>query len=850
MTSEAPAQLAPRDAGAAARAACSHCSLPVPAGLVEPGAEHQFCCGACRAVWEAIHGCGLERYYELRDRQGAEGKQAQITGRGYEEFDDPAFAALYCQEHANGVRAVELFLEGVHCIACVWLVEKLPELEAGVLEARLDLGRSMVRLTWQSEQITLSRIAKSLDRLGYVPHPAKGTAARDARRMEDRAFLTRLAIAGALAGNAMLLAGALYFGMFSGIEEQYRQLFRWTSMGLATVALVWPGRVFFRGALAALRTRTRHLDLPIAIGLVAGMTTSTVSTVLGTGEIYFDSITVLVFLLLCGRWVQHRQQRAATDAVELLYSLTPARARVWEAGETREVPIDAIGPGTLVEVRAEESFPADGEIVEGATSVDQSILTGESRPVEAGLGARVNAGSVNLVGRVLVRVEAAGVETRVGRLMRLVEDAALRRAPIVTAADRMAGRFVVAVITLALFTVGLWLVLEPGRPSAAIGHAMALLIVCCPCALGLATPLTVTAAIGRAARRGIMIKGGEVLERLSTPGTILLDKTGTITEGRQKLVRWTGDESVKPAVAAIESRSSHAVAVALSRELLSSAAGAPAAANDAPAGGPAPSAHTPSEPEGLEVQQFQGLGITGTVGGVRYDIGSPAFVLERLGATHGAWVREAIDAAAADAQTPVVVARAGVAVAVAALGDAIREDAKGAIEKLRADGWRVRILSGDEPAVVRAVGARLEIDPADAIGGASPEAKLAAVEAALADGPVVMVGDGVNDAAALARATVGVAVSGGAEASLAAADVYMRRHGLMPIVELCRGSRLTLRAIRTGLGASLGYNSIAATIAVLGLINALTAAVLMPLSSLTVLALALRARTFGEHACR
>jgi Cu2+-exporting ATPase len=839
MTSEAPAQLAPR--GAAARVACSHCSLPVPAGLVEPGAEHQFCCGACRAVWDAIHGCGLERYYELRDRQGAEGKQAQITGRGYEEFDDPAFAALYCQEHANGVRAVELFLEGVHCIACVWLVEKLPELEAGVLEARLDLGRSMVRLTWQSEQITLSRIAKSLDRLGYVPHPAKGTAARDARRMEDRAFLTRLAIAGALAGNAMLLAGALYFGMFSGIEEQYRQLFRWTSMGLATGALAWPGRVFFRGALAALRTRTRHLDLPIAIGLVAGMTTSTVNTVLGTGEIYFDSITVLVFLLLCGRWVQHRQQRAATDAVELLYSLTPARARVWEAGETREVPIDAIGPGTLVEVRAEESFPADGEIVEGATSVDQSILTGESRPVEAGLGARVSAGSVNLVARVLVRVEAAGVETRVGRLMRLVEDAALRRAPIVTAADRMAGRFVVAIITLALCTVGLWLVLEPGRPSAAIGHAMALLIVCCPCALGLATPLTVTAAIGRAARRGIMIKGGEVLERLSTPGTILLDKTGTITEGRQKLVRWTGDESVKPAVAAIESRSSHAVAVALARELLTPPADAPPA--DA-------TAHASPELEGIEVQQFQGLGITGAVGGVRYDIGSPAFVLERLGAAHEAWVREAIDTAAADAHTPVVVARAGVAVAVAALGDAIREDAKGAIEMLRADGWRVRILSGDEPAVVRAVGARLAIDPDDAIGGASPEAKLAAVEAALADGPVVMVGDGVNDAAALARATVGVAVSGGAEASLAAADVYMRRHGLMPIVELCRGSRLTLRAIRTGLGASLGYNSIAATLAVLGLINALTAAVLMPLSSLTVLALALRARTFGEHACR
>jgi len=829
MASSAPAQAAPQPGHAGARVACSHCSLPVPAGLVEPGAEHQFCCGACRAVWEAIHGCGLERYYELRERQGAIGRQARATGRGYEEFDDPAFAGLYCQDLGDGVQSAELFLEGVHCIACVWLVEKLPELEPGVLEARLDLGRSMVRLTWRGGAPPLSRIARALDRLGYVPHPAKGAAARDARRMEDRAFMVRIALAGAFAGNAMLLAGALYFGMFSGMQAQFEQLFRWTSLGLAAGSLAWPGRVFFRGALAALRTRTRHLDLPIALGLIAGMATSTVSTIHGSGDVYFDSITVLVFLLLCGRWIQHRQQRAATDAVELLYSLTPARARVWEAGETREAPIDAIGPGTIVEVRAEESFPADGEVVDGETSVDQSILTGESRPVAVGVGGRVNAGGVNLSGRVLVRVEAAGAETRVGRLMRLVEDAALRRAPIVTAADRVAGWFVLGVIALALGTLGAWLAIEPERPGAAVGHALALLIVTCPCALGLATPLSVTAAIGKAARRGIMIKGGEVLERLAHPGTILLDKTGTITEGRQRLVRWTGDESVKPMVAAIEARSSHPVAVALASAL-------------------ADPSVAPPTPHG--VGQVQGQGIAGVVGGARYQIGSPAFVLDTCGASHEPWVREAIHHAARDAYTPVVIACDGVALAVAALGDAVREDAAGAIERLRADGWRVRVLSGDEPAVVRAVAARLGIDPADAIGGASPEDKIRVVETALADGPVVMVGDGVNDAAALARATIGVAVSGGAEASLAAADVYMRRQGLLPIVELCRGSRRAVRAIHITLGVSLGYNAIAATLAMLGLINALAAAVLMPLSGLTVLALALRARSFGDHACR
>lgn len=825
MAGEAIAPASSRTTGAAARVPCAHCGLTVPAGLVEPDAAQQFCCGACRAVWDAIHGCGLERYYELRDRQGAAGKKALTTGRGYEEFDDPTFRALYCRDLGNGVLSAELFLEGVHCVACVWLVEKLPELEPGLLEARLDLGRSLVRITWDSGAIGLAGIARALDRLGYVPHPAKGAGARDARRHEDRAFLSRLAVAGALAGNVMLMSWALYAGIFGGIEREFEQLFRWTSMVLTAATLAWPGRTFFRGALAALRTRTRTLDLPIALGLTAGMATSVVNTILGPPrDVYFDTIAMLVFLLLCGRWIQHRQQRSATDAVELLYSLTPARARIWEAGQTRDAPIDAVTPGTLVEVRADESFPVDGLVVEGQTSVDQSILSGESRPVRVAVGQRVSAGSVNLAERVLVKVEAAGAETRVGRLMRLVEESALRRAPIVKAADRVAAWFVAAVIGLAAITLAIWLWI---RPAEAIDHALALLIVTCPCALGIATPLAVTAAIGRAASRGIMIKGGEVLERLNRPGVILLDKTGTITEGRQKLIEWTGDESAKPQVAAIEAQSSHPVARALATAL------------------------GPTDSAAAHVEQRQGLGVCGLVEGQSLAVGSPAFVIDTLGSACAPWARQAIADTSARGLSPIVVARAGAVIAVAALGDALRADAKDAVARLRRDGWRVRILSGDDPGVVRAVGEQLGLPPEDLIGGASPEEKLATVERETAGrGAVVMVGDGVNDAAALARASVGVAVSGGAEASLAAADVYMLHPGLAGVVELCRGSRRAVRAIHRGLVVSLTYNALAASFAMTGHISALFAAVLMPLSGLTVLAIALRSRTFGDHACR
>ena len=798
--------------------ACAHCSLPVPAGLVDPGAERQFCCEACRTVYAVIHGCGLERYYALRESlaEGAVGP-ARSTGAGYEEFDDEAFARAFVRERGGGRLGAELFLEGVHCAACVWLVERLPRLVPGVGEARLDLGRSLVRVVWDPARVRLSEIARTLDRLGYAPHPARDVRAREAARREDRRFLVRIAVAGAIAGNCMLLALALYSGMVSGIEAEFREFFRWISLGLGLLSLAWPGRVFFRGAIASLVARAPRLDLPIAVGLTAAGVVGVVNVLRGEGDVYFDALTVLVFLLLSGRWLQHRQQRAAADAVELLYSLAPAWARlVGPDGASRRVSAASLRPGDTVEVRAEETVPADGIVESGRTEIDASVLTGESRPVAVGPGDSVHAATTSLSGRVLVRVLATGTETRVGRLMAGVEDAARKRAPIVALTDRIAGWFVLVVTALAAITFALWVRHDPAR---AMESALALLIVTCPCALGLATPLAITAAVGRASRRGMLVKGGAALERLARPGVMLLDKTGTVTRGRLGVVRWEGDASALPLAAAIERHSSHPVARAIV-----------AFAGDAPI------------PSATGVSQSLGAGVRGTVNGRLVEVGSLAFVADRP-----AWMDGAVERATAEALSPVVVAVDGRAVALAALGDPVRDDARAAVDALRADGWRVRLLSGDHPAVVRAVGRSLGLDERDCIGAATPEEKLRVVERELADGTrtVVMVGDGVNDAAALARATVGVAVSGGAEASLAAADAYLRTPGLAPIVELCRGSRRTVRVIRRNLGASLAYNAVAVALCMAGLISSLLAAVLMPLSSLTVVFLSYRARTFG-----
>lgn len=797
---------------------CTHCDQSVPAALVDPGASEQFCCEGCRTAHTIIHSCGLDGYYDVRRREGAAGEAAKQTSRSYSDFDDAVFELLYVKSAGPNASTTELFLSGVHCAACVWLVEKLPRMTPGVLDATLDFRRAMVRITWRNDRVKLSAIARTLDGLGYAPHPARDARSRERRRSEDRAALVRIAVAGACSANVMLFAVALYAGLFDEMAPAHTQMFRWLSMGASLIALAWPGKQFFVGAWNALRSRTLHLDVPIALALIAGLVWSVISTILGHGEVYFDTLSVLVFALLVGRFIQQRQQRWSSDAVELLFSLTPGSARRLTPEGVREVPVEALAEGDVVEVLAGGSFPADGEVVRGQSAVDQSLLTGESRPADVEPGSRVFAGSTNISQRLEVRVSAAGEQTRIGRLMRLVQDASGRRAPIVRFADRAAGWFTGGMLLMALVTFIAWLMLDPAK---AVDHAVALLVVTCPCALGIATPLTLSVALGRSAQRGVMIKGGDAVQRLSKPGALLLDKTGTITFGRLGVRRWEGDAKVRSMVAALERHSSHPIAVALARDL------------------------PPADDAVVEnVRQTTGGGIDGRVNGLSLRVGSPMFVREAMVSDPGRLV--SLDRSlAAQGLTPVYVAVEGVLVAVCGLGDEVRPDARRTIDQLRERGWTVGILSGDHPEVVMNVADEMGIPMDLARGGLSPEGKLDAVRAFAVRGDVVMVGDGVNDTAALAAAGVGIAVHGGAEASLATADVYVGKPGLAPIIELIDGSRRTMRVVRRGLWVSTFYNVTAGTLAMLGLMSPILAAVVMPISSLSVIFLSLRSRSFG-----
>ena len=800
------------------RAACAHCGLPVPGdprGSDWPG----FCCAGCEAVHTLLREAGGEGgYATIRATWPPSLGAAPLTDRTYEELDDPGVRARIGSIDAAGLATAELYLEGVHCSACIWLIERLPRLVPGIIEARLHLGLGRATVVWDPRATELSRIARTLAGLGYAPHPARGLGEQRARQREDRRMLARVGVAGAVAANVMAIAFALYGGILDSMEPEFAGFFRWLSLVLTVPSLVWGGGIFFAGACRALRQGVLHMDLPISIGLGVGFAHGAVATVRGTGEVYFDTITVLIFLLLSGRYLLRRQHRAAADAAELLAALAPSVARRIEPAGVREVPLEVLVRGDRVEVRAGDLVPADGRVIDGRSAVDLALLTGESRPVDVEPGDRVHAGTLNVAGRIEVAVERTGEETRVGRLMRLVEEHARRRAPIALLADRLAGVFVAVVLGLAGITLTLW---WPSSPDRAIESAVALLIVTCPCALALATPLAVTAAVGQAARAGLLVKGADAIERLAAPGTMLFDKTGTLTTGQPGLVSWWGDPGLRPLVGALEAGSAHPLARALAAALAADASAVTVA----------------------RATEVPGGGIDGEVGGRHVVVGSPRFAASR-GARVGVDAMGAIERVATEGLTPVAVAVDGQVVAVAALGDTLRPEAPAVLEQIRARGWRVGILSGDHPAVVAAVARRLGLDDCACLSDVSPEGKLRHVERVRSSGPVVMVGDGVNDAAALAAATVGVGVHGGAEAVLAVADVYVTRSGLTPVAGLLEGARRTLAVIRRNLACSLGYNAVAVVLAMTGHLNPVVAAVLMPLSSLTVIASSFRARTF------
>ena len=809
--------------------ACAHCGLEVPRGLVRAADADQFCCQGCRQVHALVREWGFEQYYRLVEQERGSPGPARVSGRSFEDFDDEQLQAEATEPLSPERRRTRLYLEGVHCAACVWLVEKLPAVLAGVDEVRLNYGSAVADVTWRPGHTRLSTIARALDRLGYTPHVHRASRAQQARRVEDRAMLARFGVAAACAMNLMFVSGALYAGEHSGMASPYEAFFRWLSLIVAVPVLGFSAAPFFQTALAGLRAGIVHIDLPIAVAIAIAATASAWNTVTGSGPLWFDSLAMLIAALLGARQLQRSAQRMALERADSLRGVAFLEfARRIEGDDAEapvvEVPLAALVPGDRVEVRSGEFVPVDGIVLSGRSSLDNAVLTGEAAPLAVAEGDAVSAGATNLGARLIVRVDATGSRTRVGALLALVQEAASHRPALLQTTDLMARRFVHILLAVAAATlvIAWW----QSGPDVALTRVVALLVVSCPCALGLAVPLAMSVALMRAARAGIFIKNPDALERLRHVTTVLLDKTGTLTEGHATISRWHGDDFVLELARTLELESSHAVARAFA---VSQARPLHVVRHVA------------------DVVEVPGRGIAGRLDGHDVRVGNRAFIAAGQATIDAHRIRIA-ETMVADGLSPVLVSVDGRVCGIAGIGDALRPDAIDTVAALRRRGLRVCILSGDHPDIVLRVAGQLGIAPADAMGGMTPEGKrdvvAGLVSGADRKGAVMMVGDGVNDAAALALADVGLAVDGGMGATIVAADIVLTREGVAPLLDVIDGARRLRGVIRRNIGFSLAYNAGASSLALLGMVGPLLAVILMPVSSLTVVLSSALTRTF------
>ena len=808
-----------------AQGGCFHCGLPLPEkDLFEAEVDGQlrrFCCLGCQSVCKAIYEAGLDGFYQ-RTPEGAPLAPPPELPEDLAFYDLDEIQSEYVSDLGEQ-REIDLLVEGIHCAACVWLIERTLARLPGVTGANVNLSGRRLHLRWDNDRIKLSRILARLGEIGYAAVPFDPDAAEGALKRQNRAFLFRIAFAAFAMMNLLWISIALYTGADEG---EFRSLFYWVGFALATPTLFYSGFPFLRGAWTGIRRLHLTMDLPIAIGATATYLYSGYVTAFepAQGHVYFDTVVNLIFVLLVGRFLESKSKRHAVAATQRLMDLQPRVATVLREGEDCVVPVRAVRKDELVLVKAGEQIPVDGVVTGGHSSVDEAMLTGESRPVAKGSGDQVSAGTMNLSSTLQVRVTGVLKDTALGRIIHLVEEAQASKAPIQRIADRIVPWFVTVTLLLAVLTFGIW---YRSGLEVAMMAAVSVLIITCPCAFGMATPMAIAVASGLGARNGILIKNGEVLETLSGISHFVFDKTGTLTEGRMKVrelrVAPGNDERELLRLAgAVERFSEHVVARAI--VLHAESAGL--------------------EREMMTVGGFEnrsGLGVKAELEGRSILLGSRAWLAEN-GVQECRQLDEAARRLEQKALTTIHMAVDGRQVALFGIADELRPGAGRLLEALRRQGSRLTLLSGDSRQVAQAVAEQL--GGMEVIAQVLPDEKQSVIRRLQENGErVAMVGDGINDAPALMRADVGISLGSGTDASMESSDIVLMSDELEKVQQSVALSRRTLRTIRQNIGISLVYNSIMVPLAMMAYVTPLVAAIAMPVSSLLVIGNSARIRT-------
>jgi len=791
---------------------CYHCGLPLPrSGAVTSrlaGEERVFCCVGCEAVAHAITDRGLQDYYRFREALPARG-DPQDADR-FRTYDDPAAQASFVHRGEGDEREAALLLEGVRCAACVWLSEQSIQRVPGVLSAQVNYATHRARVRWDASRTRLSEILAAVAAVGYRAHPHDARHLDAVQAAERRSGLWRLLIAGLGMAQVMMYAIPAYIADAESLPADIAQLMRWASFFLTLPVVIYSAQPFFQGAWRDLRRARLGMDVPVALGVGVAFLASVWATLRGAGEVYFDSVTMFVFLLLLGRYLELVARQRAVGALTHLGKLVPEHcARVDGYPESLDVETVVVGTlraGDVVLVKPGEPIPADGAVLEGESLVSESLMTGENRPVRKARASVVMGGSVNVSGALVVRVERVGADSVLGTIARLAERAAAEKPRTVELADQAAHWFVLTVLVVAGLTGAWWFVNEPER---VLWVTVSVLIVTCPCALSLATPVALTAATGALARRGFVATRGHTIEALAVATDFVFDKTGTLTRGALQVTGLkrlgdVDDSGCLALAAGLEQASEHPHATAV--RAYATEAGIRGVHFALPSNRP-------------------GAGVEGALQGARYRIGSQRFCAEIAG-----------DFAASEPSSgasAVYLVRDGEWLARLTLRDSVRPEARALVHALKSAGKEVHLLSGDAADAVVAVGHELGI--AHVRGDASPDDKRAYVKALQSSGRVVaMVGDGVNDAPVLAQADISIAMAAGAHLAQVKADAVLLSNAPADLTHAIGHARKTRRIIGQNIAWAIAYNAIAVPAAVAGFVTPWLAGIGMAGSSLVV----------------
>ena len=801
---------------------CFHCDLPVPAGLVLTvpidGVERPMCCYGCAAVARAIVDAGQAQFYRLRTEPQSTAREAPAESlRGDEVYDSESLQDQLVRPLDEHEREVSLMLDGITCAACVWLIEQSLSALPGINRVGVNYASQRAWVRWDQSRLRLSQILQAVQRIGYRAIPYDPAGQQQLHQQQRRTQLRRLAVAGLFGMQVMMLSISLYAGAWSGMERDFAQLFRWLGFILTVPVVAYAGYPFFAAAWRDLGRRRVGMDVSVSLAVGIAFASSALATLRGHGEIYFDSVVMFIFFLSASRYFESMARQRSAAAVERLVQSVPLTAtRLAPDGEDASaVAAASLVIGNRILIRPGETVPADGEILLGSSSLDESLLSGESLPQARSAGDRVIGGSVNLDQPLQVTVTATGADTVLAEIQRMMERAQADRPPLARLADRVAAVFVSAVLVIVAGVAAFWWFHDSARW---FEIALAVLIVSCPCALALATPAAISASLGRMQTAGLLVKRGAVLERLNPVSHVVFDKTGTLTLGQPVLhdvvceAGFSRSDCLELA-AALEKHSEHPLAKAI-----------------AAAGGAVPGLAA------RNVENSPGGGIRGNIDGRDYFIGSRDFVCEASGAAVPPEWLERLDTSA---HTAVFLADGQRLAAMFSFSDRARDDAAGLIAQIKRQGRRVLLMSGDRYASVRELAENCGIDEYQA--EMLPEDKLRAVAELQRQGArVLMVGDGINDAPVLSRADVSIAMGGATALARIGADIVLLKNRLNGIAEAFAQAARTQRVVRQNLAWALTYNFCAIPAAALGLVAPWTAAIGMSLSSLLVVANAMR----------